>query len=309
MRQSSIFRLVGERKMKDHQLFEVVVAELHQFLSPSSLIKQNQKIQGRSGVVRQIDILIEDNSGVYPIKIVVDCKHYKTPVDIKEVEAVWMLVDDVRANLGIVISDAGFTEGALKRARDIGLLKLCTILDLQHKNFSVKIALPAVMEKAEPLLNISVSPSRLSRLLTSEPEAIILKNLKTGQQTNLYQFFHRKILEGEIGTEGTGLIHLAADEWQLVLSESLVAFSSFKINYRFVSRFYFGMVPVIEGQGILEILNAQKIYTQVNFLRVKGLILEAINIVETEKWEVCGSLEEIPVPAFLNVGYISWDNE
>ena len=38
-------------------------------------------------------------------------------------------------------------------------------------------------------------------------------------------------------------------------------------------------------------------------------MLEAINIVETEKWEAYNSLEDIPVPAFLNVGYISWDNE
>ncbi len=69
------------------------------------------------------------------------------------------------------------------------------------------------------------------------------------------------------------------------------------------------MVPVIEGRGILEILDAQKKYTQANFFRMRGLMLKAINIVETEQWEVYSSLTEIPLPAFLNVGYISWDSE
>ncbi|HYT41991.1 MAG TPA: restriction endonuclease, partial [Methylomirabilota bacterium] len=201
--------------MKDHQLFEIIVAELHEFLSPSSTVKQNQKIQGRSGVTRQIDILIEDNTSVYPIKVVVDCKHYKSKVDIKEVEAVWMLVDDVRANLGIIICNAGYTEGALKRAKDIGLLKLCSVLDLQNKGFSVKIALPVVMEKTEPQLRTTISPQKLSRLLSSEPKEIILTNTKTGQKTSLYHLFHEKILE-EIDIKGTGFVHLAPDEWQLV---------------------------------------------------------------------------------------------
>jgi len=162
----------------------------------------------------------------------VDCKHYKSKVDIKEVEAVWMLVDDVRANLGIVICNAGYTVGALKRAKDIGLLKLCSILDLQNKDFSVKIALPVVMEKTEPLLKTTVSPQSLSHLLSSEPKAIILKNTKTDKKTSLYQLFHGIILE-EIDIKGTGSVHLAPDEWQLVESDSEVSFSSFKIGYKF----------------------------------------------------------------------------
>ena len=39
-----------------------------------------------SGTDRQIDVLVEDTIGQYTIRIVLDCKDYKTRVDIKGVE-------------------------------------------------------------------------------------------------------------------------------------------------------------------------------------------------------------------------------
>ncbi len=141
--------------MKDHQTFEYVTAELHRYLFPHSVVKQNQKIMGRSGVLRQVDILVEDIVGICPIKIVIDCKYYKSKVDINTVDEVWGLVDDVRANYGMIVCNSGFTEGAVGRANEKGL-KLCSILDLQNKEFSIKPKFPVVIETSEPTFDLAV---------------------------------------------------------------------------------------------------------------------------------------------------------
>ena len=69
----------------DYKKLEKLVAKIQQDLAPRSTVSHNVKLQGKSGAQRQIDVLVEDKIGQYQIKIVIDCKDYKTPVDIKDV--------------------------------------------------------------------------------------------------------------------------------------------------------------------------------------------------------------------------------
>ena len=59
--------------------------------------------------------------GQYTIRIVIDCKDYKTAVDVKELEAFMGLADDVGANKGAMVAACGFTSTAKRRARDAGI--------------------------------------------------------------------------------------------------------------------------------------------------------------------------------------------
>jgi hypothetical protein len=81
----------------------------------------NAKIVGRSGVSRQIDILIKGTVGPFEVMMLIDSKNYSVPVDIKDIETIIGMVDDVGANLGAVVCPAGFTDGAKKRAQSAGI--------------------------------------------------------------------------------------------------------------------------------------------------------------------------------------------
>jgi len=214
--------------VKDHQTFEYVTAELHRYLFPHSVVKQNQKIKGRSGVLRQVDILVEDIVGICPIKIVIDCKYYKTKVDINTVDEVWGLVDDVRANYGMIVCNTGFTEGAMGRANEKGL-KLCSILDLQNKEFSIKPKFPVVIETSEPTFDLVITPKNLQASLSLNPKEVIIKNLSSQEIINSYQLFFNYSKEDKIKIPEDGVIILEPNEWRLITSDEEI-----KIPYRFL---------------------------------------------------------------------------
>ena len=80
-------------------------------------IHLNAKITGQhSKASRQIDILIECQVADYPIKIVVDTKYRSRKIHVKEVEEFIAMVEDVGANVGVIITPKGYSDAAIKRA-------------------------------------------------------------------------------------------------------------------------------------------------------------------------------------------------
>jgi hypothetical protein len=84
-------------------------------------VETDTKIIGRSGTRRQIDVFIKGTVGAFEVTIIIDSKNYSGPVDIKDVESMIGMVDDVGANLGVIVCPAGFTEGAKGRALTSGI--------------------------------------------------------------------------------------------------------------------------------------------------------------------------------------------
>jgi len=102
--------------------FEELAAEIQRELMPDAKIQTNIKRKGRrSETWRQIDILIEFRVGQFNVSIAVDCKDYKEPVDTKDVEAFIAMVDDLDVTKGAIISASGFSEPAIRRAKDAGI--------------------------------------------------------------------------------------------------------------------------------------------------------------------------------------------
>lgn len=90
----------------DYKKLEKLVAKIQQDLAPRSRVSHNVRLKGKSGAQRQIDVLVEDRVGQYDIRIVLDCKDYKTPVDIKDVEECAGLFEDVSAQRGVIVCPA-----------------------------------------------------------------------------------------------------------------------------------------------------------------------------------------------------------
>ena len=279
--------------MRKDQIFEKVAAELHQYFSPNAPVKHDQKIIGRSGVLRQIDVLIEDEIATYPLRIVIDCKYYSSKVDINDVGQVWDLVDDVRANLGVIISNAGFTSGAKKRALELGRMKLCSILDLENKDFSVKLALPMICELRKPVFNFKVAGTDSNMNLHVDEKLWQIENKIDGNVLNVYQDFLSKWNSDEISHEvGSHILAYSPSDWRLIGPNGSFEFNILEVNYNSVPRYYVGFVPLIEGKGIIDI--------QENVLKTRGFTTDKVVFEDIQKnWEVFDNLNDIKIkPVF-----------
>lgn len=79
----------------------------------------NQKVLGLfSGIDRQVDVLIRGNLGGHPILGAVECKLFKKNIDIKNVDAFVDFLEDINANLGIMITKTGYSKAARTRIFD-----------------------------------------------------------------------------------------------------------------------------------------------------------------------------------------------
>jgi hypothetical protein len=100
----------------DSRDLELLVAKIQQQLAPKAEVLHDVKLDGRqSKTKRQIDVLVRENIGQYEIRIIIDCKDYKKPVDVKGVEEFYGLLHDVGAHKGVLVCPKGFSEAAKTR--------------------------------------------------------------------------------------------------------------------------------------------------------------------------------------------------
>lgn len=118
------------------ELYERLVARMvADQLETDLCVTPNAHIVGRiTGIRRQIDVLIEarhdtDNSR----RIIVDAKRRSRKIDVREVESLRGLMEDVGATHGYLVSPSGHTKAAEKRAQAAVSIR---ILSLDHlENF------------------------------------------------------------------------------------------------------------------------------------------------------------------------------
>lgn len=76
-----------------------------------------------SKIDRQIDISIRGKVGGNKILGIIDCKHFSTNIDIKIIESFLGMLEDTKANFGLIITNRGYSLAAKNRA-NIRNLKL-----------------------------------------------------------------------------------------------------------------------------------------------------------------------------------------
>lgn len=108
--------------------FESLIAALQKQTAGDATVLHNQRVKGRSGRMRQIDIMISQKVGLYPVIIVIECKRHRRPVGIDKVEAFVTKLRDVSASQGVMISNTGFDAGA----RAIAIDNLVTLLSYRE---------------------------------------------------------------------------------------------------------------------------------------------------------------------------------
>ena len=89
---------------------------------------RQHKVHGRHSLVqRQVDVAVYRREKLRPI-LMADAKRYGRRIDVKDVECFIGMVDDVGADIGLLVAPKGFTAGAEQRARAASMeLKIMSI--------------------------------------------------------------------------------------------------------------------------------------------------------------------------------------
>lgn len=90
-----------------------------------------------SGKPRQIDVLVDARwSTAVESRIIIDAKDRKRKLDIKDVESFEGMMKDCGAPRGILVTPAGWTSGAERRAQDAITMTLMTVDQLDDFSFT-----------------------------------------------------------------------------------------------------------------------------------------------------------------------------
>lgn len=136
--------------------FEKLAYSIQKELAKDADIKLDDYIIGKnSQKSRQIDISIRQTISPHNILIVIDCKDYKTPIDVNIIEEFATKLRDVMANKGAIISASGFTEAAINIASAYGIdtFRLIDTKNIVWKSYaSIPVLIKSTFLKAYQLI-------------------------------------------------------------------------------------------------------------------------------------------------------------
>jgi hypothetical protein len=125
---------------------EVLVAKIQQQLAPQAEVLHDVMLDGRATKrKRQIDVLVRERIGQYEISIIIDCKDYNKPVDVKGVEEFYGLLSDVGAQKGVLVCPKGFT-GTAKTRAEFFQIELYSPVDTDIHKWRVRVTIPALCD-------------------------------------------------------------------------------------------------------------------------------------------------------------------
>lgn len=138
---------------------EILIAKIQKELAPDAHVQHNVKLPGAlSETNRQIDVLVTQQIGQYEMKIVIDCKDYASPIDVKGIEEFAGLVEDVRAHKSAMVCPRGFTEAAKKLAAK-KQIDLYSPVDTDPHKWQVKATAPVLCKSKEMMFSIGMRTS------------------------------------------------------------------------------------------------------------------------------------------------------
>lgn len=137
--------IIENKEQPKWEKFQELVASIQKVLTPKATVTPNDIITGKSGVTRKIDISIRSNLGQFKILAIIDCKDWSKPIDIGVVGAFADLLEDVSANKGAIVCNAGFTKGAKERAKEKGI-DLLMAVDAENMDWPVYISMPTLCD-------------------------------------------------------------------------------------------------------------------------------------------------------------------
>lgn len=105
--------------VEDWAGFEELIRTLHD--TGTVTVQRNVTLPGKSGAPRQIDVLVTHTEGLYTHRILIECKHWKSPVKRQQVDAMVAAIADLKASKGVFFTTKGYQSGAETMAAAHGI--------------------------------------------------------------------------------------------------------------------------------------------------------------------------------------------
>lgn len=129
-------------------LLESVVLDLCSGLSDVK-VTRNASVPGRqSRCLRDVDVLIEGKLHVFDVKIAIEAKHYDRPVGVEKIESLRSKLEDIGADVGVMVCPTGFTEPARNVAASCDI-QLYEIHDARLGNCDLLLPVRLLMPQVE----------------------------------------------------------------------------------------------------------------------------------------------------------------
>jgi Restriction endonuclease len=116
--------------VSEYRDYENGVADVLAFLAgDAATVERNVELPTRDGKRRrQVDVVVRGRIfGLTDATAIVDCKRWGKPIDVSDIGSFIDLVDDVRADVGLMVSTEGATSGAQDRIGEVRGVRLETM--------------------------------------------------------------------------------------------------------------------------------------------------------------------------------------
>lgn len=272
--------------------FEKLVAKVQQELAPNASIKHNDHIWGHdSEKNRQIDVSVRQQIGQFNLLIAIDCKDYKTPVDIGEVEAFVNKIRDIRANKGAMVATNGFTGGAINIGRNHGI-DLYRLIDAEAHDWQTYISIPILCDFRSLDTFRFAMPDYLPN---KDPYTIMLYDTSEHQLGSLVELLHKKWNAGKLPSKPgeSGWFNLTENNEKIQTGGK---YNEVNIQAMITvrSRLYFGQLQLIDIKGFRDEVNGAII--------TKGFTTDWLDAMKVEReWRELSSCNEIAVTPLLTL--------
>ena len=303
------FKPLEQASTADFRNLEILVTKIQKQLAPKAEVLHNVRLDGRlSETKRQIDVLVKENIGQYEIKIVIECKDHKVPIDVKGVEEFDGLLRDVGAQKGVLVCPTGFTNAGKKRAEGLQI-DLYSPIDTDVHKWQARVTIPAICDYRSAAMSFGVGitgpypfrivPDFFSRAMTFDDKGRELGTvldtalarwndenfrLSRGNIKN-WLFFETRPVLMDNGYDPSARIRVPVD-----LSVSLLV----------KNQLYYGQLPVPHISGFLDQLSGKVI---TNAFTVGMLDPDTVE----KEWLKIDAEADAPVrPVIRLVGLIGW---
>lgn len=248
--------------------FESLVAKIQADLAGEGAeVTLDDKILGKTGALRQIDISIRCRAGQFTFLVVIDCKDHGHPLDVKDVEEFIGMVQDVGAHRAALVSAKGYSETAKTRAK-MAQIDLYTVVDTGDHPWRVDVSVPALYQYAA-ITEIGIDQVCRSRYAADAEIAvpeIAIFDMNERLLGRFVDLLHAKWNAGELPNCESGEYH----DLKIVPNPVKVADYKGELHTMDVYAYirvevskYFGRLPLTQCSGLCDVSTGHTITRQI----------------------------------------------
>lgn len=242
--------------MKKGTKFEHLATEVFTVLSKDKgheKVEHDVLMEGPDGP-RQIDVLITGSVGPFEVKTIVECKDYNKNVNVTALDALYSKLLDVNAQKAVMVARKGFTNGAKRKAKRLGI-SLCTIHSVEHEKWKFELEIPIIITE---YACEKIQPSMIFKAITKRVD---FKDFLTVSDIPLSkvvaEYWNNNEIECHDGeTEHVLVPNIEKPHWVYVPDGRKMEITDLKITMYITKNYYFGYANNLKSAKYINFVDA-----------------------------------------------------